>query len=123
MTPTQAQEVRVSLPWPEKVLSPNGRSHWTRKAKATKNARHDAAWATRSVFRLPPKWDSVAVRFEFRPPDQRRRDRDNLIASMKAATDGIADALGIDDSKFIATYSMGAPVKGGAVEVTIARGT
>jgi crossover junction endodeoxyribonuclease RusA len=57
----------------------------------------------------------------FCPPDKRRRDRDNLIASMKAATDGIADALGTDDSKFIVTYAMGSPVKGGSVEVTIAR--
>jgi len=117
--PTPGNEVRVQLPWPEKVLSPNGRSHWTRKAKATKNARHDAAWATRSVIRKPPGWTSAEVTYEFCPPDMRRRDRDNLIASMKAATDGIADALGIDDSKFITTYRMGEPVKGGAVHVTL----
>ena len=55
----------------------------------------------------------------FCPPDHRRRDLDNIIASMKAANDGIADALGIDDSRFISTYSMGSPVKGWAVLVTV----
>jgi crossover junction endodeoxyribonuclease RusA len=59
------------------------------------------------------------IAIEFCPPDYRRRDRDNLIASMKAATDGLADALGIDDSKFITSYRMGQPVKGGAVLVTV----
>ena len=32
---------------------------------------------------------------------ERRRDRDNAMASLKAALDGIAEALGVDDSRFI----------------------
>jgi len=62
---------------------------------------------------------AAKLSFTFCPPDKRRRDRDNLIASMKAATDGIADALGIDDANFTATYSFGEPIKGGSVLVTI----
>jgi crossover junction endodeoxyribonuclease RusA len=42
-----------------------------------------------------------------------------MIASHKAAQDGIADALGIDDSKFECSYRLGEPVKGGAVRVEI----
>jgi crossover junction endodeoxyribonuclease RusA len=38
---------------------------------------------------------------DFYPPDHRRRDDDGLIASMKSARDGIADALKIDDRRFI----------------------
>jgi crossover junction endodeoxyribonuclease RusA len=114
-------ELRVELPWPPKVLSPNARIHWARKAKATGAVRFEAKWsvlAARGTV-VKPKWPAAALTIEFRPPDKRRRDMDNLIASMKAATDGIADALGIDDSKFQTTYRMGEPVKGGAVLVTV----
>jgi crossover junction endodeoxyribonuclease RusA len=38
---------------------------------------------------------------------------------MKAGMDGLADALGIDDSHFIPTYHMGDPVKGGRVTIQI----
>jgi crossover junction endodeoxyribonuclease RusA len=116
---TQAGEVRVALPWPSKDLSPNARLHWARKARAVKSARSSSAWLVREAFRRPPGWTMANIAIEFCPPDYRRRDRDNLIASMKAATDGLADALGIDDSKFITSYRMGQPVKGGAVLVTV----
>ena len=36
----------------------------------------------------------------FHKGDRRRRDQDNLIASMKASLDGVADALGVDDNLF-----------------------
>jgi len=56
----------------------------------------------------------------FSPPDKRRYDDDNLIARCKAYLDGIADALGVDDSRF----RLGKPVraesiKGGNVRVEI----
>ena len=38
---------------------------------------------------------------DFYPPDRRARDDDNMIASFKSGRDGIADALGIDDKRFI----------------------
>jgi crossover junction endodeoxyribonuclease RusA len=116
-------EVQVTLPWPNKTLSPNARVHWAKKAAATKAARTEATWLIRARGKQRG-WSAGAayVTMVFCPPDHRRRDLDNLIASMKASNDGIADALGVDDSRFISTYSMGQPVKGGAVFVTI-RGT
>lgn len=113
--------ISVTLPWPDKVLSPNARVHWSRKAKAVKTARQDAAWLVLEKIMAARilGWPRAAVSMTFCPPDNRRRDRDNLIASMKAATDGIADAIGIDDSKFETSYRMGEPIKGGAVLVTI----
>jgi crossover junction endodeoxyribonuclease RusA len=116
-----ASEVRLALSWPDKGLSPNARLHWARKAKLVKAARHDA-WVSTLVLRrrLGGLGDGpINLTVEFCPPDHRRRDRDNLIASMKAANDGIADALGVDDSRFVSTYSMGPPVKGGSVLVTV----
>jgi crossover junction endodeoxyribonuclease RusA len=113
--------IDLTLPWPHKDLSPNARVHWAHKSGLTKNARHTAwaltAQALRSVKRTA--WEAVQVTVAFCPPDKRRRDRDNLIASLKASNDGISDALGIDDSKFISTYSMGEVVKGGCVKITL----
>ena len=41
------------------------------------------------------------VSMVFYPPDGRRRDVSNLHAAMKAALDGIAEAMGVDDSTFV----------------------
>jgi crossover junction endodeoxyribonuclease RusA len=55
----------------------------------------------------------------FHPPDARRRDRDNMIASCKALMDGLSDALGVDDAYFIPTYAVGNIVTGGAVVIDL----
>ena len=56
-------------------------------------------------------------KFTFHPPDKRKRDVDNVIASLKALIDGLADAWGIDDSEFLITYprKFAEPVKGGKI--------
>jgi crossover junction endodeoxyribonuclease RusA len=120
----QGTEVRLALPWPDRKLSPNARCHWAVKAKAVKAAREGAYFlALQARIRRMDVGSTgpIAVKFEFCPPNNRRRDRDNCISSMKAATDGIADALGVDDSRFVSTYSMGQHIKDGAVLVTIGR--
>jgi crossover junction endodeoxyribonuclease RusA len=112
--------ISVTLPWPSKDLSPNARLHWARKAKAVKQARAGAHYLIiEARGHARRAGEAARLSMTFCPPDKRRRDRDNIIASMKAATDGIADALRIDDSKFEVSYRMGDPVKGGAVQVTI----
>ena len=113
---------RISLPWPDKVLSPNTRLHWGRKARAVKSARETAFWLTwEAIGGRRPGWARAALTWEFCPPSKRRFDTDNLVSQHKAANDGIADALGIDDHLFVSTYRMGSPVKGGAVVVTVRR--
>ena len=120
MTTMQGVEARITLPWPDRRLSPNARVHWSRRAKAVKLARQAAlALAFEAGARKLRITGQPRIAMTFCPPDRRRRDMDNLIASMKAANDGIADALNVDDSRFISTYSMGQPVKGGAVVVTV----
>jgi crossover junction endodeoxyribonuclease RusA len=42
-----------------------------------------------------------------------------VIASFKSARDGIADALGIDDSKWAVSYRFGDVIKGGRVVVEL----
>lgn len=55
----------------------------------------------------------------FNPPDKRQRDRDNMIASVKAYQDGIADALGANDHTFSPEYRFGNPEILGRVVVEI----
>jgi len=113
--------IAVQLPWPARKLSPNARSkHWGGRARATKAARSAAAWAIRAALGpAKPDWPGARVSLTFRPPDRRRRDLQNCIASAKALMDGIADAIGVDDSKLETSYRMADPVEGGSVTVEI----
>jgi crossover junction endodeoxyribonuclease RusA len=91
----------IELSWPAKELSPNARVHhmvlWRFKSAAKK----EAYWATKYVRPLTWAHDGpLPVRIVAHPPDNRARDTDNLISSLKAHLDGIADALGVNDSTF-----------------------
>lgn len=60
---------------------------------------------------------------DFYAPDRRRRDDDGLLASMKAARDGIADALAIDDARFVSHPMIRDEVcRGGKVVVRLTGG-
>ncbi len=62
----------------------------------------------------------VSLEITFHPPDERRRDLDNCLASIKLGLDGIAEALGIDDRHFHPiTIDWGEVVKGGRVDILI----
>lgn len=109
----------IILPWPAKELNPNARLHWSKKAKAAKVARQIAGWET-VVSGHKIIWDGpIHLKITFYPPDNRRRDMDNLIASMKSANDGIADALKVNDSRFKLHHKVGEMVKGGSVTVEV----
>lgn len=109
----------VELPWADPALSPNGRVHWATKARATKTAKTMAAALTRIETKTKPQWLSARLEWAFHPKTAHALDLDNCIASCKAYQDGIAIALGIDDSKFDTSYRIAEPVKGGKVVVTI----
>lgn len=42
----------------------------------------------------------IPLTLTFHAPDRRKRDRDNCLAASKHMLDGVALALGIDDSRF-----------------------
>jgi hypothetical protein len=92
--------ITISLPFPDKTLNPNKRHHWSTVAKAKAKARSDAhALALKAGARLfNAKRVSVAVTIV--PPDNRVRDTDNIFASLKSAFDGVAMAIGVDDSRW-----------------------
>lgn len=113
----------LSLPWPDKLLSQNTRAHWTKKSKATKAAR-TAAWVEAQKRNVPFMKNARLV-FAFFPPDNRRRDSQNMPAMMKAYIDGIAQAMDCDDRGFRCEFPsrFERVVKGGCVLVEISDGT
>lgn len=114
-------EWTVELPWPDRRLHPNARVHWSVKAGAARKARRDAFYACRaSGLGTVPDDIALNITATFFPPDKHVRDDDGLLSSLKAAFDGIADALGVDDSRFrIQPIRRGHVVKHGEVHIGI----
>jgi crossover junction endodeoxyribonuclease RusA len=100
----------VQLPWPDPKLNPNQSKgvHWAGTSALRKRARTDAFWLTRGAMLqnlMACRPDAlgagdVAVTITFVQPDKRRRDRDNILAALKPSLDGLAEAIGVDDSRF-----------------------
>lgn len=114
-----SREYIILLPWPPRVLSPNARAHWSAKAKAARKCRADAGILAQAMGCRNLDVSRLTVEITFCPPDRRRRDTDNMLASIKAHIDGIADATGVDDSDWNIGIARGEPVKGGAVLVHV----
>lgn len=109
----------ITLPFPHKDLNPNSSTHWSKKVKIKKVARQIAGWETK-VSGHKIVWDGdIHLHITFYPPDKRHRDRDNMMASLKSALDGIADGLGVNDSRFRLHHKVGEVVKGGSVMVEV----
>jgi crossover junction endodeoxyribonuclease RusA len=109
------------LPWPSSKLSPNAREHWTTTSKLKKlyRARCKAIGVAAGLGYLQGSENAVRVDLTFFPPDKRARDMDNMLASMKAGLDGLADAMGVDDSKWRIAMEVDEPTKGGVVLVRV----
>jgi crossover junction endodeoxyribonuclease RusA len=113
---------KIVLAWPDSRLSPNARVHWSAKSRAAKSAKSAAFYLARSAGVVSTGTDdSGAVNLEiaFFPPDNRGRDMDNAIASLKSALDGIAQAMGVNDNSFRLSFAWQRPAKPGRVEVVI----
>ena len=112
---------KIFLPWPDKRLSPNARCHWQQVARAKKAAKRTAHYLVLEAGIGKINATAINVKLSFYPPSKRHYDVDNLIASHKAALDGISDAIGIDDRKFIISATPHGPVeKNGMVKVELA---
>ena len=78
----------VTLALSKPPLSLNDRMHWATKARIVKNVRKHAADMARG---LGP-YAAATVTLHYQPRDRRKRDRDNLYASLKPCIDGLVDA-------------------------------
>jgi len=92
----------VTVSIPSRTLSPNARCHWAVKAKANKKARIEA-WAQAQIAMHEAEekggWREATCQAHVYVRDNRRRDKDNALASLKATFDGLVDAgLLHDDS-------------------------
>lgn len=109
----------IELPWPPASLSGHNEGHW--RGKSAIVAKH-RAWAAKAVPRaardlLDPIGD-IEIHFAFYPPDN-RSDRMNFANRIKPYADGIAQALDVNDKRFLPSYSFHDPVKVGKVVVSL----
>jgi len=88
--------ITITIPHPPLPCRPNSRTHWRKKSQAVKAYRYQAAAYARSLLGgagiNPPRWQKAKVRVVWRCTKRIHPDPDNIIASLKAAFDGLADA-------------------------------
>ena len=109
----------IKLSYPDKRLSPNARMNRFALAKIKQDAREEGFFAAKQAgLKIKNQWLQIFIRIH--PPDKRKRDDDNVVASLKAARDGIFDALGIDDNQVrVASHGFGRVVQGGMIFIWI----
>lgn len=108
----------IILPFPAASLSGHSAGHWRSKSGPTAQHREWARLATLEVRPAVPAAGDITIRVRFVPPD-RRGDRTNYPNRMKPYFDGIADALKVNDRRFVPSYTFADPEKPGRVEVEV----
>lgn len=95
------RELMIALPPGLRILSLNGREHWAARNRAAQDIKAHA-WALAKLHHAP-RLQRAAITVEYRPPDRRRRDPDNLAPTGKAAIDGLvlAGVLPDDNSDHV----------------------
>jgi len=112
--------MKITLPWPSAKLSPNARGKWAKKDDNRKAARSAGYWAAKQAGVGPDGFQFDEMALTFHPPDRRRRDLDNMLASCKAAIDGVSDACKWDDHKCDRiTLERGQPMKPACVVLVL----
>lgn len=106
----------IELPFPPAALSGHNTGHWNEKAKTIAQYREWARIATLAAKPDIPATGDIVVSMLFIPPDN-RGDRVNFPIRAKPIFDGIADALKVNDSRFLPRFLFGKPEKRSRVEV------
>lgn len=81
------------LPWTSPPLSLNSRIHWAAKARITSSVRRTTSRLCKPLGAA----NQIQVTLTYIPKDSRRRDADNLVATLKPICDGIVDAGVVTD--------------------------
>lgn len=112
--------MQLKLPFPSPKLSPNARLHWSKVSREKKRMRALWAWDAVSQGARRLTAEQLHVSIQFCPPTRQARDLDNLLASIKAGLDGLADTLGVDDSRWtLELKPLGPVAPGGCVLIEI----
>lgn len=110
----------IELPYPHKILWPNGRGHHMAKHREFQKHKTWAYLAHLSFGGSAAPCDRLRLVATFHPKTRHAVDADNASASLKAYQDGIAKAIGIDDSQFSEPKVIFAdPIKGGRVFIAV----
>lgn len=90
MTPNHARKVRVTVPlsMTKPPLSLNTYTHHMQRARIVRQLREEVVTRLRMLKVRKPA-DHVAVRFHYRPRDNRVRDPMNLVATSKPLVDAL----------------------------------
>lgn len=93
----------IKLPFPAACLFPNRKNgtHFRKTLDVKEKQKADAYFLTKQAaagYVAPDGY--IALSLLFLTPDKRVRDLDNMLAASKALIDGMARALGVDDSRF-----------------------
>ena len=96
--------ITVTLPLPPIALAPNSRAGWHAKANATKRYRLDAGIAAQVAARELDDWSwmplsRASIQVVYYSRTVRFLDRDNILAALKAAFDGLCDAGVLTDDR------------------------
>ena len=110
--------VTITLPFPPATLSGHNNGAWYRKSGIVKKHREWARLATMEARPVVSDTGDIRISVTFHAPDN-RGDRTNYPNRMKPIFDGIADALGVNDRRFLPSYHFGPNEKPGRVLVTI----
>lgn len=112
----------VVLPFPPSSLAGHNTGHWRNRDREVATYRAEAFHLTRKALRdygyKAPENGDIAVSIAFIPPND-RGDRVNYPIRIKAQLDGIAEAIGVNDKRFLPEYLFLPPRKPGRVEVTL----
>lgn len=115
--------MRIDLPFPPAILSGHakGNGQW-KKIAATKEhralAKDKAEGEAADCGYIAPDAGDIRIHFIFIPPDN-RGDRLNFANRVKATADGVAEALGINDKRFLPSYEFRPAEKPGMLIVVI----
>jgi hypothetical protein len=92
---------------PSRDLSPNKRLHYMALAAAKRDAKEEAFALVLQQGRPATPYDKAHITITWVAKDKRRRDPDNLFASMKPYIDGLVGAgLIADDSAMHVSYTL-----------------
>ena len=103
--PADGETYTIELPPGLRILTLNGRQHWRARNELGQVIKDAAIIMARKA--KVPHLERVTITAEYRPPDRRRRDADNIAAAVKYAIDGItaAGVLKGDDYRYVASVT------------------
>lgn len=95
--------MKIELDFPPAELFPNRAkgTHWGKLYQVRSDYRDGSTFlAKHQINNWKHDGYNIRLKLTFQMPDKRHRDSDNCLAAAKAALDGLADALMINDKFF-----------------------